>query len=352
MKTRKISIVGIKGVPANYGGFETFVDYFCQNNKVFDVLVYCDNSINLDEEYEHSLRLKLPLSANGVQGILYDSLCIIHSILSRRDILLLGCSGAFLIPIARFFGIKVVTNIAGLEWSRSKWGPIASKVLKLLESFAVKYSNEVIADNHFIKKYITETYSIDSKIIAYGGDQVLNYQQKAVNIPYKNYYFSMARCQQDNNIELILDSFVETNLNIIFVSNWSVNSYGSYIKKKYNNMTNIHLMDAIYDVGKTNYLRSNSLAYIHGHSAGGTNPVLVESMFLRCPCICFDNKFNNYTTFNKAFYFKNHNDLINILTTTKEIDLLESSQALAELAHKNYTWDHICKSYLETLINV
>lgn len=352
MKIRKISIVGTKGLPANYGGFETFTDFFCRNVNCFNVLVYCDNSTDLDEKYEYCLRCRFPLSANGIQGILYDSLCILHSIIVRRDILLLGSSGAFFIPIARCFGIKVVTNIAGLEWSRSKWSFIARKALKLFEAIAVKFSNVVIADNHVIKKYITETYKVDSTMIAYGGDQVLDYEHTPINVPYEKYYFSMARCQPDNNIEMILDSFVESGLNIIFVSNWSVNSFGKYINNKYASIGNICLMDAIYDVGKTNYLRSNSLAYIHGHSAGGTNPVLVESMFLGCPCVCFDNKFNNFTTFDKAFYFYSSKDLTNILTKIKEKDLLDSSRALKNLANKHYTWERICKSYSEILSNV
>lgn len=149
----------------------------------------------------------------------------------------------------------------------------------------MKYSSVVIADNHFINTYISETYEVESTTIAYGGDQVLDYEKVPINVSYDNYYFSMARCQPDNNIELILDSFVETGLNIIFVSNWSADYYGKYIKNRYASKENICLLDAIYDVGKTNYLRSNSIAYIHGHSAGGTNPVLVESMFLECPCI-------------------------------------------------------------------
>ena len=120
------------------------------------------------------------------------------------------------------------------------------------------------------------------------------------------YAFSLARIQPDNNVELILDSFVANSLYpIIFVGNWNNSGYGKSLKKKYKDNPNIVLLDAIYDSTELNLLRSNCMVYIHGHSAGGTNPALVEAMFLGLPIIAFSNGFNEYTTENKAIYFNN-----------------------------------------------
>ena len=350
---KRWALCGTRGVPGAYGGFETFCDQFCkknyESNRPLDLLVFCDKTIEKGVAFDYADRFFMPISANGIQGIFYDSLCILYSILVRRDILLLGCSGAFFIPLARIFGIRVITNIAGLEWSRSKWGFFAQKALKFFEAMAVKFSNVIIADNLYINKYINKTYGIDPITIAYGGDQVLDYKNTPVKVPYDEYYFSMARCQPDNNIEMILDSFIDSNHNLVFVSNWSSDSFGEFILEKYEGYANIFLLNAIYDISKTNYLRSNSIAYIHGHSAGGTNPVLVESMFLECPCICFDNEFNNATTFDEAFYFRNTKQLKAILLTLKESELLNSACILKKLAFENYMWDSICNSYLEVL---
>lgn len=353
----KLAIVGIKGLPAKYGGFETFVDQFCRNTEINkeQIYVYCDPSTDFKSSYDYCQRIKIPLLANGISSIFFDMFAMFHAAIKGRNILLLGCSGALAIPVCKIFRIKIVTNIAGLEWSRDKWGKFAKFTLKLLEKIAVKYSDDIIADNTGISDYIRNNYGKTPKIIAYGGDHLplspyspgeLLALQKKYEIPFNvsDSYIAVARCQPDNNIEKILLSFegVEKQ-NIIFVSNWDVSSYGDKILKRFKDKPNISLIGPVYDLRELTVLRMASKAYIHGHSAGGTNPALVEAMWCGLKCLCFDNIFNRSTTNDRANYWHSHNELSQLILDQNT----ENGKDMKMLAKSKYTWKSIANQYKE-----
>lgn len=350
----KLAIVGIKGLPAKYGGFETFVDQFCKNTDIGreNITVYCDVDTDLSEPYSYCKRIRIPLPANGISSIVFDMFAMLHAAINKRNILLLGCSGALAIPICKLFKVKVVTNIAGLEWSRNKWGKIARLTLKALEKLAIKYSDHIIADNKGISDYIIGEYGKQSKVIAYGGDHLplelatsneLESLKNKYKIPFdtSDSYIAVARCQSDNNIEEILLSFSHLkNKNIIFVSNWEVSDYGEKIKKQFEGFSNICLIGPIYDLRELTVLRMVAKAYIHGHSAGGTNPALVEAMWCGLSCYCFDNVFNRNTTNHRAGYWRNQNELKFLLENENE-----NENEMTVIAKSQYTWQHIVTEY-------
>jgi hypothetical protein len=350
----KLAIVGIKGLPAKYGGFETFVDQFCKNTDIDkkDISVYCDVETDLSETYDYCKRIKVPLLANGISSIFFDMCAMLHAAINKRDILLLGCSGALVIPICKLFRVKVVTNIAGLEWSRNKWGKFARFTLKFLEKLAIKYSDHIIADNSGISDYIKEEYGKKAKVIAYGGDHLPleafdNNELENLKIQYEipfvvaNSYIAVARCQSDNNIEEILLTFSHLkNKNIIFVSNWEVSDYGEKIRNQFKDFSNIALIGPIYDLRELTVLRMAAKAYIHGHSAGGTNPALVEAMWCGLTCYCFDNIFNRSTTHNQADYWHHQNELKRLIENENE-----NENDMTEIAKSEYTWQHIVTEY-------
>ena len=146
-------------------------------------------------------------------------------------------------------------------------------------------------------------------MIAYGGDQA---QQKDITsealkiYPFlkDKYSLSVARIQPDNNIDMICEAFQEeASMPLVFIGNWQNSAYGIKTKEKYQSSSNLILLDAIYDRDKLDIIRSNCTLYIHGHSAGGTNPSLVEAMYLGLPVFAFSSGYNEYTTENKALYF-------------------------------------------------
>jgi glycosyltransferase involved in cell wall biosynthesis len=239
--------------------------------------------------------------------------------------------------------------MAGLEWSRGKWGRVARAILKHNESSAVRYANTLIADNQGLVDYVKTEYGKESICIAYGGDQFLTVTPdlrifNEYSLPMK-FDFSMARAQIDNNMEMILRAYSNSGLPLVFISNWESCAYGKKIRKKYAHYKNIHLIGPIYDIAKIKAIHRRARMYIHGHSAGGTNPVLVESMWARLPIACFDINFHRHTTNNLAFYFKNSEELENISMSVSKHSMDLCAGEMFNLANHSYSWNTIRSAY-------
>ncbi len=354
-KKINVSIIGTQGLPNKYGGFETLVDYlskYCPDD--IKLTVYCSSKYYSKRiRHYNKAHLKyLPLDANGSMSVIYDIISIFMSFKSDK-ILVLGSSGGIIVPF--LFGIKkkLITNVGGLDWKRSKWGIFAKFFLKLSEKLVLKGSDTIIADNKGIHDYIRNEYGLASQIIEYGGDQAYSVKPQVKDIeefPFlkSKYAFSLARIQKDNNIELVLSSFKKhSKKKLVFVGNWLGSEYGKYVKNKYKNCPNLLLLDAIYDQRKLNLLRSNCFIYIHGHSAGGTNPALVEAMHLGLPVLAYSNGFNENTTHNKAIYFKDGNGLITSLEKIEKNDLLAIGNKMKTIANEHYVWEIVANKYYD-----
>lgn len=348
---KKIAVVGIVGIPACYGGFESLVENLTNysSDKV-EYDVFCSSRSYIDKIAHHNgAKLSyIPLNANGVQSILYDIVSLIQCIFKKPDVtLILGVSGCLFLPIYRFFSkSKVVTNIDGLEWKRDKWGKLAKMFLKLSESMAVKYSDVIITDNKAIGYYVDTEYSKDNVVIAYGGDHAI-IQGLDVDSG-QDYYLSLCRIEPENNVEMILKAFENSHHKLKFVGNWNSSEFGRELKKQFSGKSNIELVDPIYDVNKLFFIRAQCKGYIHGHSAGGTNPSLVEAMHFGKPIFAFDCDFNRYSTENKALYFNSPDNLNDKIICTTNDDLTIISQNMKLIANNRYTWEVINEMYETT----
>jgi glycosyltransferase involved in cell wall biosynthesis len=354
---KRISIIGIQGLPNNYGGFETLADYLTKYlNEEYEFTIFC-SSVNYNvklNKYNNANLYYLPFSANGFSSIVYDSISLLFSL--RHDkILILGASSGIFMAFLRPWKDKFILNIGGIDWKRSKWSYVAQKAIKVLEFLAVKNTGILVSDNQAMSEYFLNFYSKNSVLIEYGGDQakfVQCFNEDFVKYPFLNvkYFFSVARIQPDNNIDLILDSFaIYNDIPLVFVGNWNSSSYGRNLKVKYSNVGNVFLLDAIYDHRELNLVRSNCYGYIHGHSAGGTNPALVEAMNLGLPILAFSSDFNIYTTEGKALYFKNSEELILLFNnlSLETMNLLKIS--MLEISKRRYLWEIISKKYSEII---
>lgn len=349
---KKVSVIGTVGIPACYGGFESLVEnltkYSAEN---VSYQVFC-SSKSYDEklnEHNGAELTYLPLNANGIQSIPYDILSLVKCVSIKPDItLILGVSGCIFLPIYRLFSrSKVVTNIDGLEWKRDKWSKFAKKFLKLSEAIAVKYSDVIIADNQAIGDYVTKEYGKDNVIIAYGGDHVI--PEKPPIVEQKGYYLSLCRIEPENNVEMILDAFSKVEHRLKFIGNWDKSEYGRHLKSQYGIYNNIDIVEPVYDLDVLYSLRMGCKGYIHGHSAGGTNPSLVEAMHFSKPIYAFDCNFNRYSTEDNAFYFSSSVDLRSKLKEQKSnATEHEFGTKMKEIAQRRYTWKVIAREYEST----
>ncbi|BDO07883.1 DUF1972 domain-containing protein [Aeromonas caviae] len=265
--------------------------------------------------------------------------------LKKPDVtLILGVSGCLFLPIYRLFNSsKVITNIDGLEWRRDKWGWFAKHFLKISEKIAVRFSDIVVSDNQAISDYVLSEYGMATSVIAYGGDHALIDMDK---IPVKKgeYYLSICRIEPENNVDMILYAFSKSSETIFFVGNWDASDYGRKLKRKYFEFENINIIDPVYDIEVLFKLRSQCKGYIHGHSAGGTNPSLVEAMQFGMPIYAFDCNFNRYSTKNKALYFYSANSLCELIGIYDE-SVIESGLIMKSIAMENYQWKIIVDRY-------
>ncbi|MDE6754852.1 MAG: DUF1972 domain-containing protein [Muribaculaceae bacterium] len=353
----KVAIIGTVGVPANYGGFETLVEQLIRHNHSEDIqyAVYCSKKSYDDERWVyHGAKTEyIGLNANGIQSIPYDILSLVKASRKSDVILILGVSGCAFLPIFRLFSKKkLIINIDGLEHRRDKWNKWIRKFLKFSEKQAVKYADVIVTDNQGITDYVKEEYGKDSELIAYGGDHVLTSINPATeeevlkeyDLEKDGYALGICRIEPENNVHIILNAFERAQKKLVFIGNWDKSDYGKNLKEKYEDSKFVKITPAVYDLDKLNVIRSNCSIYLHGHSAGGTNPSLVEAMFFKKPILAFDCIYNRESTENKATYFRDENELIKLLQSPKEeLDL--NAINMLEIAQRRYKWSTIASQY-------
>jgi glycosyltransferase involved in cell wall biosynthesis len=361
MGKKKIAVIGTVGLPASYGGFETMTDYLTKYKKEeFDFYVFCSKTTKAKQldQFNGAKLIYLPFKANGWQSIIYDVVSICKSWFKYDTLIILGTPGCLILPILNFFKkTKTIVNFGGLEWKRDKWNYLIRQYLKFTEKIAVRNSTYVVADNQHFCNYIKNEYETVSTLIEYGGDHAsVLIPSKELLETYtfltKKYYVSVSRSQFDNNLHILLEAFSKTpKKNLVLISNWDNSEYGIKLKSTYSNFENIYIIDAIYDLSKLDVIRSNAKAYIHSHTYCGTAPSLVEAMCLGLPIFSFNVKTNMYTTENKAIYFSNSNELIQVLDRYNDLEISYLGEKMMRIAQKRYLWQIISNKY-SNIINL
>ncbi|RLQ21223.1 DUF1972 domain-containing protein [Seongchinamella sediminis] len=359
----KWSILGTVGVPGSYGGFETLAENLVHFHASHDLKaalsVYCSSKV-LSKRYtkfRHANLRYVSLDANGPQSVPYDILSLLDAVLRRTDvILLLGVSGALALPLVRAISrCRIVTNIDGIEWKRGKWPRTVRVILRLSERAAVRWSHTVVADNTAIADYVRQSYGRECTVIPYGGDHALIASPAAIpglKLP-ESYALALCRIEPENNIAMILDAFARTpNKPLVFVGNWDKSDYGRALRRQYSAAPNLHLLDPVYSPQHLRWLRDRASAYIHGHSAGGTNPSLVEMMHFGVPVFAHGCSFNRITTENKARYFMTASEL-KVAVEAMNCELSKDIGAsMREIAIRRYRWELIGSEYFRLFENV
>lgn len=352
----KIACIGTVGVPASYGGFETLVDQLIESDDA-RFTVYCSSGhySKKIKSYKNADLVYVPIKANGILSLCYDMVCIIHAVVTgHKALLLLGVSGAFMLPMLRLFpAIKVVSNLDGVEWRREKWGRFAKYTLRLLEFIAVKCSHTIISDNAAIADYVRSQYGKNSVTIAYGGDHVKtpavvdSFSQESHSLVSDSFALAICRVEPENNIHVILEAFAAVEMRLVVIGNWENSSYGSDLYAMYKDLDGITLLGPEYSLARLYRYRSSCSLYVHGHSAGGTNPSLVEAMHFGKPIVAFDCVFNRASLEGKGSFFSNAPDLVNLLSTPS---VMETGKEILEVAERRYTWSEIRNQYLALFV--
>ncbi|MBS4041233.1 MAG: DUF1972 domain-containing protein [Flavobacteriales bacterium] len=356
----KVAILGTRGIPNHYGGFEQFAEYFSVYMVQKGHEVYCYNSHNHPHQEKtfqgvHILHQHDPEYKYGTFGqFIYDYNCILDARQRNFDVILqLGYTSNsiwfFLLPKKSV----IVTNMDGIEWKRSKYNRAVQQFLRFAERLAAVTSDHLVADSLGIQSFLKKRYGKDSTYIAYGAHP---FNQPDVSVVQKyqvqpnQYHMLMARFEPENNLEMVLDGVVLSGQNTpILVIGKHETKYGTYLKNKYKNHTHIRFLGAIYQINDLNNLRYFCHFYFHGHSVGGTNPSLLEAMASQAFILAHCNDFNKGILKENAFYFKNAQEVKNLLLTVQKNSNLQFVTNNFQTIEREFNWNHINEQYLQLL---
>lgn len=354
----KIGILGTRGIPNHYGGFEQFAEFFATYaaDQGHDVSVY--NSCNhpyKEKKFKsvHIIHCYDPEKKIGTVGqFMYDLNCILDARKRNFDIILqLGYTSSSIWYSLHPKKAIVITNMDGLEWKRTKYSKKVQKVLQIAERLAIKKSDYLIADSIGIQKYINEKYQKESTYIAYGAynfDNPNGEILKQYNVEKENFNMIMARFEPENNIEMVLDGVAlsEKKMPILVIGNHNT-KYGIYLKNKFEAFSHIRFCGAIYNLDHLNNLRYYSNIYFHGHTVGGTNPSLLEAMASKALIASHNNLFNKGILNENAFYFSTPDEVKKILNTVKKSDNLQFVENNYLEIATSFKWEQINEQYLQ-----
>lgn len=359
----KIGILGTRGIPNRYGGFEQCAEYLAVGlvQKGHEVWVYNSH----DHEYKEDMWSGVniihcydPEKKMGTAGqFIYDLNCIRDARKRDFDVLLqLGYTSNSIWYRLWPKNCSNVVNMDGLEWKRSKYSSKVQKFLKRAEHWAAVNADVLVADSPGIEKYLKEEYGKSSHFIAYGAHVFSDpYEPMLEKYDLKpfGYNMLMARMEPENNIEMILKAHVlsGTGRELLIVGKTD-NKYGQVMASTYAGKPGIRFMGGIYDINIINNLRYFSHLYFHGHSVGGTNPSLLEAMGSNSLIAANDNLFNRGVLGPDAFYFADVEELVQVIrkATAKN----EYRQFLDNNHRKirdQYNWPRIVDEYEKVLLS-
>ncbi len=381
---RHVFIIGSKGIPANYGGYETFVENLTKrkHDKNIKYYVACQNA-GKDFTYNDAFcfNVKVP-SIGPAKAVYYDFFALKRVIKIIREnkiknpiVYVLTCRiGPFYnscVKKIHKLGGKVFLNPDGHERLRSKWPWIVKKYWKLSERQMVKHSNLIICDSLNIEKYIKneyEKYKPNTTYIAYGADfskstlsdgdaKVVEWFKK-FNVTPNNYYLVVGRFVPENNYETIIREFINssTSKDLVLITNVEVNKFYKKLLKKLNfeKDKRVKFVGTVYDEQLLKKIREKAFAYIHGHSVGGTNPSLLEALASTRLNLLFDVGFNKECGGNSCIYWtKETNNLSNLIAKSDllsdyEIEIFDSLST--KLVKDKYDWSIIVDGYEKLFI--
>lgn len=347
----KIGLLGTRGIPNRYGGFEEFAEQVCKYwaDGGHDVFVYCEvNTNNEVFEYNNVEQVFIRTSSLPMLSqVIYDYRCTKHALQSNLDIIYHAGYATSVLGNLCFknkFEGRLIYNMDGLEWKRSKFNRITRWLTKKLEKTAAISGAELVADNKGIQDYLKTEYGVQSTLIEYGAD-VVDLKAKHFEDYPKSFDLVVARFEPENHIEDIVTAYERvTFASLVLVANTNTKLYKK-LSDRIEKSQNIYFKGAIYDKEELAYLKANCRYYIHGHSVGGTNPSLLEALAGGCNILFHDNDFNRDVVGLHGHPWSNQSDLEELINS----HILRSTTVTSQKQYcKNrFNWKRIAQDHID-----
>ncbi len=360
----KIAIIGSRGYPYVYSGYETFVKELSERlvQQNIQVTVYCHK--NLFTSYPKSVNgielVYIPtIETKSLSQLVHSFLSMTHACMGNADIILAvnAANGPWGL-ISRIFRKPTAINVDGMEWLRPKWKGLGARYFHFSAWLATKLYNRIITDAEEMRKVYLEEFQKDSTVIAYGAN--IRYPKNPellapFNLQPEEYYLVVGRLIPDNNVDLLIDGFIaaHSGKKLVIVGDVPyADNYADRVKAK--SATNIIFLGYVTDSDTLAELYHHSFVYLHGHEFGGTNPTMLKAMAYGCAILAIDTRFSREMLTNGEFglFFEKNTQSI-----ASKMQKLEQQESLITGLKKNarygltnkYNWDHITEAYIALL---
>ncbi|MGS0685496.1 DUF1972 domain-containing protein [Nakamurella sp. GG22] len=361
----RVALVGTRGVPARYGGFETCVEEVGARlvARGHAVTVYCRTRTGepTPAAYRGMTVVHLPaLRRRSLETLSHSGLSVAHLARHRTDAaVVFNSANAPWLPVLRSAGIPVATHVDGLEWRRAKWGPAGRRYYRLAERLTVRWSDALIADAGGIQDYYRECHGVDTDLIAYGASATRGATAARIaelGLEPAGYHLVVARFEPENQVDVIVSAFSRSKATLPLVVVGSAPYADEYTRRVHGLADDrVRFLGAVWDQELLDELYANAFSYLHGHSVGGTNPSLLRAIGAGTATTAFDVVFNREVLADAGLYFTTSTDLADAIEST-EFDVTATHQraVLAARRAELYDWDDVTSRYealLERLIS-
>ncbi len=363
-KKLKIAIIGSRGYPYVYSGYETLVKELSERliDKGVDVRVYCHSSLfEKKPKYLNGIELIYTpsIETKFLSQIVNSFFSFIHVCFSNIDVVFVvnSANGPFGI-LTKIFGKRTCINVDGLEWLRPKWKGLGSIYFKFSSKLATVLYDEIISDSDHMSMIYEKKFNRKSKTIAYGSTIVKTESKDfldELNLKTNDFYLIIGRLVPDNNSKLIIEGFLKSKSSkkIVIVGDVPYNdNYANQVKKMADK--NVIFTGYIKSQYKLSQLYRNCYCYVHGHEFGGTNPTMVNALDLNCEIIALDTIFNREMTERKEiiFFKKNINSLMKSIIFFENNKQYYVNKNKGYYIGEKYEWDYIVTKYLELFLKL
>ncbi|MEF3121228.1 DUF1972 domain-containing protein [Kocuria flava] len=359
--SHKVGILGTRGYPSYYGGFETAVrklaPFLADNN--WNVTVYGRHGSTKQDDKGVDIRVNrvdtFGLEYKSLSTLSYGFSSTLHAIFNRVEVaLVMNCANGFWLPLLKLAGIPSVVNVDGMEWERAKWGNFAKRVFKIGARMTARYADYIIADSHEIARRWKMEFGRTSNFIPYGGEPESGISQDSL-YPTQSYILVVARFVPENSIPEFFEAVrhLDGRYPVVIVGS---SGYGGSLDKAAAELAstyeNVSWLGHLADDEQLAALWRNAGAYFHGHSVGGTNPALVQAMACGAPIVARDTPYNREVLASYAEFVGNTPDEIAAALSGKIQNVQKGNfvaSAQLERVKEIYNWPSVCAKYEQLL---
>lgn len=355
-EVKTVAILGTRGYPSFYGGFETAVRKLAPflADHGWDVSVYgrpSGDREKLDAD-ERVVQVNTKgLNTQSLSTLSYGLTSALHAAINKPDVaLVMNVANGFWLPILKLRGIRTLVNVDGMEWERAKWGRLAKKVFLLGAKFTAKWADEIVVDAEAIGQRWANEFARVGIFIPYGGD-IPAARNVEPGLKRRGYVLVVARFVPENSIQEFFDAVPA------LAARWPVVIVGSSgFKGEFDikaaemdaSSSNVHWLGHMKDDARLFSLWQNAGAYFHGHSVGGTNPALVQAMACGAPIVARDTVYNREVLGDAgAFVLAESTEIIAGISSLMEDNCRQEtlSHAAISRATQSYSWESVCSKY-------